>query len=276
MADSNRLLSHTLLGDNPDRIWVFLHGILGTKANWRSIARQLVKRQPSMGALLVDLRNHGESLGLPSPHTVEAAAEDVRRLCESVGRPIAGLLGHSFGGKVALALTKASHSKELSRTARLEAEALWIIDSQPGLATSTTTEAVLERLLALPPQFASRNDFIDRLVALFESKPVAQWLAMNLVEHAPDNFSFGPDLPAVQDLLNSYRTTDLWSVVEDEAREIPVSFVAGGNSAVLSSVDQTRIANAPGCSVHVVEGAGHSVHMDKPKALLNLLLANVP
>ena len=40
---------------------VFLHGVLGRGANWQGFARKLVTARPELGALLVDLRAHGES-----------------------------------------------------------------------------------------------------------------------------------------------------------------------------------------------------------------------
>ena len=81
---------------------LFLHGILGTRANWRGIARRFVEARPEWGAVLVDLREHGDSLGLPAPHSLHAAAEDVAELERSLAVPVEGALGHSFGGKVVL------------------------------------------------------------------------------------------------------------------------------------------------------------------------------
>src|SRR5690606_11379756 len=86
----------------PERYIVFLHGILGQGNNWRGIARQLVKARPAWGALLVDLRAHGDSRQLPPPDSLAAAADDVARLARTL--PVSAVLGHSFGGKVAVAL----------------------------------------------------------------------------------------------------------------------------------------------------------------------------
>ncbi len=51
------------LDAEPDRWLGFLHGILGSGANWRTFAKQIVTAKPEWGALLVDLRLHGESRG---------------------------------------------------------------------------------------------------------------------------------------------------------------------------------------------------------------------
>src|SRR5512140_1638579 len=86
----------------PGRWLYVLHGIFGAGRNWASIARRLVRERPDWGAVLVDLREHGRSTGFGGPHTVAAAAGDLRRLVETTGLAATGVLGHSFGGKVAL------------------------------------------------------------------------------------------------------------------------------------------------------------------------------
>jgi esterase len=93
----------TAPGATPSRWMLVLHGILGSGANWRSFARRLTAADPSLGLVLVDLRMHGQSQGAPSPHTLEATARDLFRLQEALALPVSGVIGHSFGGKVALA-----------------------------------------------------------------------------------------------------------------------------------------------------------------------------
>ncbi len=103
------LLSHsrtTAPGSDPERWLLVLHGIFGKGRNWGSIARQVVEARPEWGALLIDLRLHGESRHFRPPHTVETSAEDLHRLVDHLDLPAAGVLGHSFGGKVALAYAR--------------------------------------------------------------------------------------------------------------------------------------------------------------------------
>ncbi|GFR49234.1 hypothetical protein Agub_g11233 [Astrephomene gubernaculifera] len=102
---------------SPSRTLFILHGLLGCGRNWRTWARRLVEgaaatHPPAGGpwrAVLVDLRCHGASTGRPGlhpPHNMHSAAEDVSRLIqEQLGSHAPGaVLGHSLGGKVALAL----------------------------------------------------------------------------------------------------------------------------------------------------------------------------
>src|SRR5688572_5423493 len=60
------------------RLLLLTHGIYGAGANWRAIAKKLVAQRPEWGVLLVDLRQHGRSESGESPHTIAAAADDLR------------------------------------------------------------------------------------------------------------------------------------------------------------------------------------------------------
>src|SRR5437879_732681 len=103
---ADAVLAHALVvakERTPERWMLFLHGIFGRGGNWRTIAQRWVTAHPRWGAALVDLRMHGRSTGIRGPHTVAAAARDLRALEERLAGGVRGVLGHSFGGKVALA-----------------------------------------------------------------------------------------------------------------------------------------------------------------------------
>jgi esterase len=102
---SDRILNHsrvTAPDSTPERWLLVLHGIYGTGRNWGTIAKRLAEERPGWGVLLVDLRLHGGSTGFEPPHTLGAAADDVDRLVEHLDFHAAAVMGHSFGGKVAL------------------------------------------------------------------------------------------------------------------------------------------------------------------------------
>ena len=247
---------------------IFFHGILGTRANWRTIARRFTSQRKDWGALLVDLREHGESLRRPPPHTVRAAAEDPVELEHEIDLPIRGVLGHSFGGKVAL--------EWLSQ--RRDVEEAWIVDSSPSPATPSNdpgeTTAVLDALERAPRTFASRAEFIDAIVAEGQSAPIAQWLAKNL-QKEESGVRFGPELPAIRELIADYSKTDSWPIIEDWRGGGDLHFVLGGNSTAVGASDRSRLARLaegnPHVFMHVVEGAGHWVHIDNPDAIVALL-----
>jgi esterase len=249
---------------------LFLHGILGTRANWRGIARRFVEARPEWGAVLVDLREHGESLGFPAPHTLRAAAADVAELERTLAAPVEGALGHSFGGKVVL---------EWLRSRRGPRTEAWTIDSSPSPSEAnrdtTATAEVIRTLETLPRQWASREAFVAAVVGAGQPSPIAQWLAMNLRRTDDGERAFGPDLEVIRDLIEDYARTDSWDVVEALPAGCTLDVVIGGRSDVFSTSARTRIKRIAernaAISVHLLENAGHWVHVDATDALVALL-----
>jgi len=267
------VLAHSIVtpkSADPARYMFFLHGILGTRANWRGIARRFVEARPDWGALLVDLRLHGDSSGFPAPHTLAAAASDLATLEQALGLPVEGALGHSFGGKVVL--------RWLADRRGQPTEA-WVIDASPSPGRPegdpTATAAVLDMLSRLPREWPSREAFVSAVTDAGQPMAIAQWLAMNLHRRKDGSRTFGPDLDAVRELIEDYARTDLWEVVESPPDLATLDFVIGGRSAVCSKSDRARIAaiarRNPRVSTHLFPDAGHWVHVDAPDALLALL-----
>ncbi len=265
------VLAHTLVrapGASPARWMLFLHGIFGSGANWRTIARRWVAERPQWGAVLVDLRMHGQSQGLAGPHTVLAAARDLRALEGLVPGEVSGVVGHSFGGKVALAYV-------VERAGAL-AHA-FILDSNPGARPhargSEGTLNVLRVLEAVPPHIASREAFVADLGAAGISRETSEWLAMNVVKGPGEGYRLRLDLPAVRALLEDYLAVDLWNVVEDPPGDTSIHLVIGGRSEVFAPEDRARAERAARdlparVDVVTLPDAGHWVHVDAPDAIV--------
>ncbi len=272
------LLAHSLVqarGADPRRSMLFLHGILGRRANWRSIARRFVEARPDWAALLPDLRAHGDSQGLPPPHTLRAAAADVEALAREADPPVRAVLGHSFGGKVGL-VWAAHHARDLSQ--------VWLVDSMPGdrcdMHGSEGTMRVVELLEQMRFPVTSREDFVARVVAWGGDEALGQWLAMNLerVDDDEHAWTLDLDMAAIRSLLEDYFVRDLWPEVRSVAEAgAEVHLVIAGTSKVYDEEDRARaraLAEAvPRVHVHVIEGAGHWVHVEAPDAMLALLTA---
>jgi esterase len=265
-------------GATPTRYVLFLHGILGSGSNWRSFARRLVAARPTWGAVLVDLRLHGASQqGFTPPHTLAACAGDLERLEARLDRPVAAVLGHSFGGKVALEWA----------ARRRDLEVAWILDSSPGARPdargSEATVRIVRLLETTPARFERRESFVEHVLAHGVDRPTAMWLAMNL-RAAPDgSYALRVDLPALRALLDDYFARDEWPVLEDANRETQFHLVVGGRSSVL---DAEELAHAERLArdaalrgrihLHVLPDAGHWVHVDAPDALFDLVAAATP
>jgi len=259
-------------GATPERYVLVLHGILGTRANWRGLARRAVARVPAWGAVLADLREHGEALGRPPPHTVARAADDLRDLDDAVpaGARILGALGHSFGGKVAAAWAR----QEIA--AGRPVERLILVDSTPGPrpdgAGSEMVLRVVRALEGIGPRFRDPAAFVEALATAGQA-PLASWLAMNLVREDDGTVRFGPDLDAIRALIDDYFRDDLWPFLESLPDGLGITFVAGAESSVFRGDERARAEalarRAPDrVAVHVVPDAGHWVHTEAPEEMV--------
>jgi pimeloyl-ACP methyl ester carboxylesterase len=272
MTDPGFIPFHALVaapGATPARWMLVLHGILGSGGNFRTFARRVVEACPDWGMVLVDLRAHGQSLDAPPPFTVAAAAEDLVRLGEARGLDVRGVLGHSFGGKVALAYAEQR---------RGQLDELWVLDSTPSARPdgmqSLGAAAVLRALESLPPELPSRERFFELMLGQGLSRPETEWLAMN-VRRDGDVFRFRLDLRQIRDLLVDYLVVDLWRVLEQPDGRRSSHVVIGGRSDTVSPADRARLAalaaKDPTLSVHILEQAGHWVHVDDPDGLFALV-----
>ena len=267
------ILSHTRITAEeaePQHWLLFLHGIYGSGRNWATIARRLVEARPEWGALLVDLRLHGDSAGFDPPHTVEAAAADVARLVEQLEAPVDAVLGHSFGGKVALAYAR-DHGAGLKQ--------VWVVDSTLAVREpSGSAWRLIDAVRSLPERFPDREALAEGLASHGYPAPLASWLGMNL-ERAGDEFRWKLDWDGVESMLRDYFRSDLWEVVESPPGGVEVHVIRAASSDSLSEQDVARIERAgeegAATRVHVLDG-GHWINVENPDAVVDLLSRELP
>src|SRR4051812_5798794 len=131
MADARRFVPHYRIieaapsprAESPGALSFVLHGALGSGQNFSRFIQRLSQERPAYRYVLVDLRHHGDSRDAPAPNTLAACAADLRVLGEHLGRAPDLLIGHSFGGKVAL---------EYARQGSAELRQVWVLDAVPG------------------------------------------------------------------------------------------------------------------------------------------------
>lgn len=253
--------------------WIYvLHGIYGAGRNWASVVRRLTTARPEWGALLVDLRQHGRSQNFPPPQTVEAAARDLVELAEHSGIVPSAVLGHSFGGKVALLFAGLDHP-----TAR-GLRQVWVVDSTPAAREPAGSAwTMLGLLRSMPARFRTRDDVVAALTTHGMNTDVAQWMATNL-ESDDGGYRWRFDLDALEALLLSFFETEAWSVVESPRDGLEVHIVKAEASAVLEgkALERCEAAGRTGRTfVHRVAG-GHWVNAENPGAIEELLVQKLP
>lgn len=253
--------------------WLYvLHGIFGAGRNWRTIASRVVRALPTWGAVLIDLRMHGGSRGFEPPHTLDACAADLEALAEDTGFSPTAVLGHSFGGKVALSyLSRATDTNDVPGQT-------WIMDSTPSARPAVgDAERMLRTVRSLPARFSSRAEAIRDLRRAGFPERVGMWMSANLARSG-EGYEWKLDFDALELLLQDFFRTDLWPVVEDPPRGAELHFVRASGSRVMTEDEAARIeaiGRTRPVSLHVVEG-GHWLNADNPDAVLALLARYLP
>jgi esterase len=263
------LSSEEVRSETGTQMLYVLHGIYGAGRNWLSVIRRFVRSHSEWNARLIDLRQHGMSQGFAAPHTIEAAAHDIEQLAEHLGETPAAIMGHSFGGKVALMYAR-NHGNELKQ--------VWVIDSTPEARTPDGSAwQMLEVIRSTPREFESREQLVDLLGEHGIARPTAQWMATNLEKRA-GAYVWRFDFDAMEALLRDFFNEDMWDVLENPPAEMEIHLVKATESSVLSpsAVQRIQELNRQHGRVflHEVSG-GHWVNAENPEALLQLMVTHL-
>jgi len=257
-------------GSRPAQTIAFLHGILGSGKNLRTVATRFLESRPAWSAWLVDLRGHGQSpKGTPGP-SIEAAARDVIALAARAGAPLSAIAGHSFGGKVALEIARIGEIGSLRDVITIDS----VPSAREPVAEGDSPLAILNILESLPPEFESISSFVTSLEAAGLARDLAQWLGSS-VQREGDRVRFGLDVAEICALVLDYYARDLWPVVENPPKGLRVHLIVGDQSSSYSPEDRRRAAGIAAENDRVtmdVLPAGHWVHVDDPEGLLRSLL----
>ena len=247
-----------------------LHGFFGAGRNWAAVARGLATVRRDWGVVLADLRLHGASQGFPPPHTLAACAGDLTALAGALGLPVRAVLGHSFGGKVALTYLE-------QRPAGLRQ--VWLVDADPSAAQPHGSAwEMLRAVKALPPVFRARGDLVAALERSGFDGRTAEWMATNL-ERTEQGYRWRLDFDALEALLRDFFRTDLWGVVEHTPPDVEVRVVRATRSDVIAEASLSRLeAIGRGTGRVVVDevSGGHWLNADNPAAVTALLAAELP
>jgi pimeloyl-ACP methyl ester carboxylesterase len=264
---------------------VVLHGLLGASRNWQSAGAELA-RAGAGHVLALDLRNHGRS-----PHademTYDAMVADVLAWMNARGLVRAALMGHSMGGKVAMALAYRFPER---------VERLVVVDIAPRdyLSVAHRNEFAAMNELDLR-SLTSRAEAELRFGAHVGDWAMRKFLATNLERGEAGGVSDGVNDGAsgvsgggsgasggVSSSSASGASGGAWRWVvnlpvitaalpaleADPLRgggrfEGPALFVAGGKSNYVRGEDHAAIArHFPRARVETIAAAGHNPHME--------------
>jgi pimeloyl-ACP methyl ester carboxylesterase len=264
-------------GDVGLPVLLLVHGLTSSSATWEQVIPQLARRAH---VIAPDLLGHGGSDKPRADYSLGAFATSLRDLLEQLGHDRATVVGHSFGGGVAMQFAHQhyEHCERLVLVASggLGREVSWILRaaSMPGAELFLPVVAnrylraagvSLGRVLARPPVRLSPS-----------------------VREVLTSYAALADLPSRTAFVHTLR-----SVVEPGGQRVnatnmlylaegrPTLIVWGTHDAIIP-VRHAYAAEAaiPGSRLVVFERAGHFPHQDEPfrfaEVVLDFLATTAP
>ncbi len=251
------ILNSVSRGEGP--VLVLLHGLFGQSGNFGAVQRRLAAGGRRVVAL--DLRNHGASPHAPGMD-YRTLAEDVRETLEVLGVLPCAVLGHSMGGKAAMALALA-HPEAVSR--------LCVADIAPvRYRPHLVTYAVAMRDLDLLPGM-TRAEADEALAPMVEDAGERAFLLSNLLLGAQPRWRIG-----LEHIIAGMDDIQDWPV-EEGAYAGPTLFLAGARSRYVRPEHRPAIAALfPAAKFVTLKNAGHWLHADDPEGFLAVVEAFAP
>ncbi|MBJ8958470.1 esterase [Citrobacter youngae] len=229
---------------------VLVHGLFGSLDNLGILARDLVADHD---IIQVDMRNHGLSPRSPEMN-YPAMAQDLLDTLDARQIEKAIFIGHSMGGKAVMALTALAPER---------VERLVAIDIAPVDYHVRRHDEIFAAINAVTDaQASSRQQAASVMRQHLQEGGVIQFLLKSFVD---GEWRFN-----VPVLWDQYPHIVGWETIP--AWEHPALFIPGGNSPyVTEAYREQLLAQFPQARAHVIAGAGHWVHAEKPDAVLRAI-----
>lgn len=246
-------------GEAGRRPIVLLHGGSAHAHWWDFVAAQLVDRYR---CIALDLRGHGDSgWSTALDYRLETHAADVGALIAALQLTDVAVVGHSFGGFVAM---------RYASQAGARLGALVVVDSRVRIGERSAR--YLDALRKLPhPVYASIEDAIDRFRLMPNGSAVTRAVLAHVVRQAITPRGDGTwTLKFDRRALAGTPAQDLAPALA--AVDCPILVVRGEKSAIVSpaSLEEFRTAN-PRVEFAEIACAHHHVMLDRPAVLADAL-----
>ena len=251
------MLLHTQISgqtDNNVLPVVLIHGLFGSFENLGVIARSLSE---NYRVINVDVRNHGRS-GHSNEMNYALMAEDLAQTLDALHIDKAAILGHSMGGKMAMAFAL-KYPQRVSK--------LILADIAP-VGYPPRHNAIIAGLKAVDlAALQQRGDADKQLAQFIPEAGVRQFLLKSLIKDA-DQFGWRFNLKALE---QNYPELIAAPLAQGEFTG-PTLFIKGGDSDyILPEHKATIMQLFPQAQAKIIQGTGHWLHAEKPAAFTKLV-----
>ncbi|WP_455820822.1 esterase [Pseudomonas cerasi] len=229
---------------------VLIHGLFGSLDNLGVLARGL---KNDRRLIQLDVRNHGLS---PRAQQMEYSlmAQDILDTLDAMQVDRFSVIGHSMGGKIAMAMTALAPNRIAEMV---------VIDIAPVAYTTRHHDDIFAALNAVTEAgITTRSEATALMRQMISEEGVIQFLLKSFHD---GEWRF--NVPA---LLACYENIIGWQPLAPWPH--PVLFIRGERSHYLADdYRDALLAQFPQARAHVITGAGHWVHAEKPDAVLRAI-----
>ena len=247
---------------------LLIHGLAGSSRTWDNVIPALAEQYD---VIAPDLLGHGESAKPIGDYSLGAFASGLRDFLSVLGLPSVTIVGHSFGGGVAMQLAY-QHPHLVDRlvlvgSGGLGREVSWLL----RLLTLPGAEYVMP--FAFPKPIVDRATDVGRQLGrrnIRNPKFSEMWRAYSSLAGAPNRGAFVRTMRGVIEpggqMVNARDRLYL-------AAHIPTLIVWGDNDGIIpvehayaahDMIDTSRL--------EILEGVGHFPHVEAPEVFNDVLL----
>lgn len=254
---------HTTTLGTEGPLVAFCHGLFGQGRNWTQIARALATEHR---VLMVDMPNHGRS---PWSERVDHLdmADQVATLF-SAEDPVA-LVGHSMGGKVAMALAL-RHPRLVERLAVVDVAPV----TYPGMDTFAGYVAAMR---SLDLTTLTRREEAEEGLRDGVPDPVVRGFLLQNLRRSDDpsgrsGWRWQMNLQALGDQLGAIGAWPEQELAGVEPYGGPTVWIGGQRSDYITTEHEAAMRRwFPRTRRVTIKGAGHWVHSEQPGSFLSVL-----
>lgn len=253
-------------GRNSRPVLLFVHGLAGYGAYWRRLIRRL---PPDWPLLAPDLRGHGRSDKPDAGYDLRTVAADLIALLDAFQVSRAALVGHSWGGKLALAAA-ALYPDRFSHVAAVDPAS-----PAPHTTLAEVRDGLVRYFDTLYGPHDSFEAAVERVRSLIEGIPGRRWTPesernlRSALYQREDGRWAGATPPAV-----------VRQVLASSEHEDAASLLGGIRCPVTLAIIRERVGEFAGLGARLGPGAdlavevfdcSHWIPSDRPDQLAALL-----
>uniref|UniRef100_A0A1A9X041 sn-1-specific diacylglycerol lipase ABHD11 n=1 Tax=Glossina brevipalpis TaxID=37001 RepID=A0A1A9X041_9MUSC len=246
---------------------VIMHGLFGSKQNWRGTGRALASKM-NRKVITVDARNHGNS-----PHTDDhgsiGMAADIVQLMHRLKIQKISVLGHSMGGRTMMYFAL-KYPELVDKGIIADISPISI----PGDISMMSKILMAMKNINLPqdvPIPVGRQLASEELNKVVPSKDTIDFVLLNLRKADDGKYYWIHNVNALYNNMEGF--TKYGENIKGLAPfKGPIMFICGKNSPYVDPNDWPHIQKIfPNSEIHWLD-AGHLVHFDQPAKFIELTI----